>query len=284
MFGAIGRSITLLKVCLRVLKADKELVLFPALSAAGVVVLVLAFVGIWIGVGAVDRLDDGAVGGVDVLLAALYYILTTFVIIFFNSALVFAAYERLTGGDPTVRSGLKGAWDRVGTIFMWAVIAGTVGLILHVVSAMARQRGGIVGQIVAWLLKGSWAVITFFVVPLIVIEGRSVGGAFGTSFSMLRRTWGEQVAGRFGLGIAGFLAFLVFAGIVALLFAVLSPLGTAGVIIATAIAFVLGGGLAAVFASLEGIYKAALYQYAATGQVPALFPSDVIQGAFGQSR
>jgi len=24
--------------------------------------------------------------------------------------------------------------------------------------------------------------------------------------------------------------------------------------------------------------------YAATGQVPALFPSDVIQGAFGQSR
>ena len=284
MLSSIGRSITLLGVCLRVLKADKELVIFPIISAAGVIALMLAFGGIWIGTGAVDRIDDGSVGGIDVLLAVLVYITATFIIIFFNSALVFAAYERLTGGDPTVRSGLKGAWDRVGTIFMWAVIAGTVGLILHVVSAMARQRGGIVGQIVAWFLKGSWTVITFFVVPLIVIEGRSVGGAFGTSFSMLRRTWGEQVAGRFGLGIAGFLAFLVFAGIVALLFAVLSPLGTAGVIIATAIAFVLGGGLAAVLAALEGIYKAALYQYAATGQVPALFPSDVIQGAFGQSR
>ena len=167
---------------------------------------------------------------------------------------------------------------------MWAVIAGTVGLILHVVSAMARQRGGVVGQIVAWLLKGSWTVITFFVVPLIVIEGRSLGAAFGTSFSMLRRTWGEQLAGRFGLGIAGFLAFLVFAGIVALLFAILSPLGVAGTVVATVVAFVLAGALAAIFASLEGIYKAALYQYAATGQVPALFPTEVIQGAFGQSR
>lgn len=284
MFGAIGRSITLLKVCLRVLKADKELVLFPVLSAAGVVVLVLAFMGIWVGAGAIERVDDGSIGGVDVLLAALFYILITFVVIFFNSALVHAAHERLTGGDPTVRSGLKGAWDRVGTIFMWAVIAGTVGLILHVVSALARQRGGIVGQIVAWMLKGSWTVITFFVVPLIVIEGRSVGGAFGTSFSMLRRTWGEQLAGRFGLGIAGFLTFLVAAGVIALLAAALSPLGTAGTVVTVGIGALLVAGVAAVFAALEGIYKAALYQYAATGQVPALFPSDVIEGAFGQSR
>ncbi len=284
MFGAIGRSITLLKVCLRVLKADKELVLFPVLSAGGVVVLVLAFLGIWIGIGAVDNIEDGAIGGVDVLLAALFYILVTFVIIFFNSALVHAAYERLTGGDPTVRSGLKGAWDRVGTIFMWAVIAGTVGLILHAVSALARQRGGIVGQIVAWLLKGSWTVITFFVVPLIVVEGRSVGGAFGTSFSMIRRTWGEQLAGRFGLGIAGFLTLLVAAGVIALLAAALSPLGTVGTVLTVGIGALLVAGVAAVFAALEGIYKAALYQYAATGQVPALFPTEVIQGAFGQSR
>ena len=284
MFGAIGRSITLVKVCLRVLLADKELVLFPVLSAIGVAVLVLAFVGIWIGVGALDRIDEGSTGGAEILLALVCYILVTFVIIFFNSALVHAAHERLAGGDPTVRSGLKGAWERVGTILIWAVIAGTVGLILGIVSAIARRRGGILGQVVAWMLKGSWTVITFFVVPLIVIEGRSLGGAFGTSFSMLRRTWGEQAAGRFGLGIAATLAALAAAGIIALLFTILEPLGTAGIVVTVGIGVMLVGGLAAVFATLDGIYKAALYHYAATGQVPARFSSEVIQGAFGQSR
>ena len=284
MFRSIGRSITLLKVCLRVLAADKELMLFPVFSAAGVVVLVLAFLGIWVGIGAADNIEDGSIGGVDILLAAVVYFLATFVVIFFNSALVYAAHERLTGGDPTVRSGLKGAWDRVGTIFVWAVVAGTVGLVLHAVSALLRQRGGIVGQIVGWMLKGSWTVITFFVVPLIVIEGRPIGSAFGSSFSMLRRTWGEQATGRFGLGIAGLLALLVVAGIFVLLLTALSPLGAAGTIIAVSIGAVLGALVAAAFAALEGIYKAALYQYAATGQVPALFPTEVIQGAFQQSR
>ena len=45
----------------------------------------------------------------------------------------------------------------------------------------------------------------------------------------------------------------------------------------------LAGGIVVAFATMDGIYKAALYNYAATGQVPAIFPKDVIQGAFRQS-
>ena len=284
MFGAIGRSLTLLRLCLRVLAADKELLLFPVFSAIGVAVLVLLFVGIWIGVGALDRIDDGSLGGAEILLALVCYILISFVIIFFNSALVYAAHERLAGGDPTIRSGLNGALNRVGTIFMWAVIAGTVGLILNIVSAIVRQRVGIFGDIVTWLLRGSWTLITFFVVPLIVIEGRPLTDAFRSSLPMLRRTWGEQVAGSFGLGIAAFLTFLAAAGIIVLLLMILEPLGTAGIVATIGISVVLVAGIAAVFAAMDGIYKAALYNYAATGQVPALFTNDVIQGAFRQSR
>ena len=35
-----------------------------------------------------------------------------------------------------------------------------------------------------------------------------------------------------------------------------------------------------VFAALDGIYKAALYNYAVDGAVPILFPEDAIRGAF----
>ena len=285
MFETIGRSFRLAKLCLRVLAADKELVVLPLLSSIGVVLLLLTFAGVGIGIGALDRIDAGSPGIGDILVAAVFYILASFVIIFFNSALVFAAHERLSGGDPTVRSGLAGAWNRVLTIFVWAVIAGTVGLILNILSGQARERGGVLGivsAIIISLLGAAWTLITYFVVPLIVIEHRSLGDAFKASLSMLRRTWGEQVVGNFGLGIAAFLAFLAAAGITALLLFVLSPLGGAGIAMAIAVGVVLIAGVALVFATLDGIYKAALYSYASSGGVPGLFPGDVIQGAFRQ--
>ncbi len=285
MFETIGRSFRLAKLCLRVLAADKELVLFPVFSSIGVIVVLLTFAGVGIGIGALDRIEAGALGIGDLLIALAFYILASFVIIFFNSALVYAAHERLAGGDPNVRSGLGGAWNRVVTIFMWAVIAGTVGLILNILSGQARERGGILGivsQIVVSLIGAAWTLITFFVVPLIVIERRPLAEAFKTSLSMLRRTWGEQVAGSFGLGIAAFLAFLVAAGITAVLFVVLSPLGGAGIATAIGIGVVMIAGVALVFATLDGIYKAALYSYAASGEVPSLFPDDTIRGAFRQ--
>ena len=184
MFETIGRSFRLAKLCLRVLGADKELVLFPVLSSIGVVVLLLTFAGVGIGIGALDRIDAGGPGVGDIVIALAFYILASFVIIFFNSALVFAAHERLAGGDPTVRSGLGGAWNRVLTIFMWAVIAGTIGLILNILSGQARERGGVLGivsAIIISLIGAAWTLITFFVVPLIVIERRPLAEAFKTS-------------------------------------------------------------------------------------------------------
>ena len=283
MFATIGRSFRLAKLCLRVLAADKEFVLFPVFSSIGVAVVLLTFMGAGLGFRALDRIGAGGLGMYDIALALAFYILAYFVIIFFNCALVFAAYERLSGGDPNVRSGLRGAWYRVITIFMWAVIAGTVGLILKILSGQASQRGGIVGivsQIVISLLGAAWTFLTYFVVPLIVIERRPLADAFRTSLSMFRRTWGEQVVGNFGLGIAAFLAYLVVAGIIVLLFLALSPLGGVGIAVTIGIGVVLVVGVALVFAAMDGIYKAALYSYASTGEVPSLFPDDTIQAAF----
>ena len=283
MFAAIGRSFRLVKLCLHVLAVDKELIFFPLFSSIGVILVMLTFAGVGIGIGALDRIDAGTLGGGDLILAFAFYVFAYFVIIFFNSALVFAAHERLAGGDPNIRSGLKGASQSIVTIFMWAVVAGTVGLILNILSSQARQRGGIagfIGYIIISMLGAAWSLITFFVVPLIVIEHRSLGDAFKSSFSMLRRTWGEQVVANFGLGIAGFIFFLIAGGITALLFFVLSPLGGIGVFLAIVIGVVLIAGVALVFATLDGIFKAALYNYATDGAVPTLFPDDAIRGAF----
>ena len=107
MFATIGRSFRLVKLCLHVLSVDKELAFFPIFSSIGVVVVLLAFMGVSIGIGALDRIDEGAFNPGDIVVALLFYFLAYFVIIFFNSALVFAAHERLAGGDPNIRSGLR---------------------------------------------------------------------------------------------------------------------------------------------------------------------------------
>lgn len=283
MFATIGRSWQLFKLCLHVLSVDKELIFFPIFSTIGVVFVTLTFFGVTFGIGSFERLETGAFSGLDLLMVFLFYVASYFVIIFFNAALVFAAHERLEGGDPNIRSGLAGASSRIVTIFFWAVIAATVGLILQILSSQARERGGIIGiigQIVVALIGAAWSLITFFVVPLIVIEHRGLFDSFKTSLSLLRRTWGEQVVGNFGLGLIQFGATLLALLVAAVLGFALSFLGTPGIVLAVVIGIVLVVGVSLLFATLSGIYKAALYNYAADGQVPSLFTEDTIRGAF----
>ena len=283
MFATIGRSWQLFKLCLHVLSVDKELIFFPIFSTIGVVFVTLTFFGVTFGIGSFERLETGAFNALDLIAVFGFYVASYFVIIFFNAALVFAAHERLEGGDPNIRSGLAGASSRIITIFFWAVIAATVGLILQILSSQARERGGIIGiigQIVVALIGAAWSLITFFVVPLIVIEHRGLFDSFQTSLSLLRRTWGEQVVGNFGLGLIQFGATLLAVLIAAVLGFALSFLGTPGIILAAVIGIVLVVGVSLLFATLSGIYKAALYNYAADGQVPSLFTEDTIRGAF----
>lgn len=134
-----------------------------------------------------------------------------------------------------------------------------------------------IGQIVIAMLGAAWTMVTYFVVPLIVIEGRGFTDSFKGSLSLFRRTWGEQVMGNFGLGLAGMLTFVAAALILALLFVVLSVAGTFGIVLWAVLAVVTVVTIALVFATLDGIYKAALYRYASTGIVPELFPADVVR-------
>lgn len=284
MFDSIGRSFRLVKVCLHVLAVDKELMVFPLLSFIGLVAVALSFAGVGVGIGSLDRIGSAngveAATPIDYAVGLGFYFTSYFVIIFFNSALVYAAHFRLAGGDPNVRTGLNGAMKHIPAILVWSLISAAVGLILKILSNMARERGGIgaiVARIVIGLLGAAWTMLTYFVVPLIVIEGQGFTQSFRGSLSLFRRTWGEQVIGNFGLGLAAMLAFLVAGLALAALFAVFSVLGTIGIGVWFVIAIATVGTLALIFATLDGIYKAALYRYAATGEVPVLMPAEVVR-------
>ena len=283
MFGSIRRSFQLVKVCLHVLAVDKELVVFPLLSFLGLAAVALSFLGVGIGIGSLERIGSGGVTAMDYAVGFAFYFVSYFVIIFFNSALVYAAHYRLAGGDPNVRTGLNGAMKHLPAILVWSLVSAVVGLILKILTSQARQRGGMLGLaslIVVAILGAAWTLITYFVVPLIVIEGRGFVESFRGSLTLFRRTWGEQVVGNFGLGLAAVLAFIAAGLVLAALFVAFSTLGAVGIGLWVVVAAATLGTLALLFAALDGIYKAALYLFAATGEIPALFPAEVVREGF----
>ena len=61
------------------------------------------------------------------------------------------------------------------------------------------------GRFVAGLLGAAWTVVSFLVVPILVVENKNPFAALQESAGLVKKTWGEQVAGNFGFGLIFFL-------------------------------------------------------------------------------
>lgn len=277
MFRRVSNSWQLVKASAAVLRADKELIVFPIVSAVGVLVVTASFAlpmwfsGLFDAVGEGDSIVSGAV------VAFLFYLVQYFIVFFANSALVGAAIIRLRGGDPTLADGFRIAAGRVSEILGYALISATVGMILRRIS----ERGGLLGQIASGLAGLAWNVATYLVVPVLVVEEVGPLNAIKRSGALLRKTWGEQIVGSFSVGLVFGLLFLlaalVFGPIIAL--AVMSGSVVVAVLMVLLLVLVLVL-LAVINSTLSGIYTAAVYQYAVTGEPGGYFRQGLVEEAF----
>jgi hypothetical protein len=255
-----------------VLQADKELLVLPLLSGIASVIVAASFVVPIVLTGGADQ-EPTTLGYV---LLFVMYVVLAFITIFFNAALVAGAHERLQGGDPTVGSALRAAASHAGRILPWAIVSATVSIILQAI----QQRGGVAGRGIAGVAGLAWSLITFLVIPVIVIEGLGVGAAVKRSSALFKQTWGENVAARVGFGLLGFLLALPALLVVVVGFAA----GTIGAGIGIAIAVVWLLAVTLVMASLSSIFQTALYLYAAEHEVPTgYFDQSQISQAFGST-
>jgi hypothetical protein len=208
-----------------------------------------------------------------VLLFAFYFV-NYFVIVFFNSALISCAIVRFYGGDATVSGGLSAAMARLPQIAGWALVSATVGVILKLIESRSER----VGQIAAGLLGAAWTIVTYFVVPVLVVERVGPITAVQRSFAILKKTWGESITANFSIGLVVFLATIV-----SIVPAVIGlALGTTATIIAgIAVTAVLLIVVSLVSAALHTIIVAALYLYAAEGKVPQQFDENLLREAYG---
>lgn len=275
MFEKFSRSWGLVKASASVLRADKELMLFPILSSLATL-LVLATFALPI---FTLKLFDNGFNIVGAVLGFAFYFCQYSVIVFFNSALVAAATIRLEGGDPTFSDGIRAAKARLPAILGYAAIAATVGVLLQ---SLKNRDNNVIVRMVGSGLGMAWTLATFLVVPVLV--NREIGPieALKESVALLKKTWGENAIGNVGIGAAFSLItmFVVLAGILATFFAWQVSMGLG---IAVAVAFVIGVLVLGVTQSaLSGIYSAALYRYAVSHEAPVEFRGMALESAFAK--
>jgi hypothetical protein len=271
----------LVKASARVLKMDKELVIFPILSSIGLVIVSFAMLLPSLLASLSKGFDESSFGAMSYIVLFIFYLLQYIVIFFSNTALVGAALIRLQGGDPTVKDGFKIAGSRFMPILGYATISATVGMILRMVS----EKSGSIGRVIISLVGFAWNVATFLVVPILAVENIGPVAAIKRSVELLKKTWGEQLIGNFGLGaFFGLIFFGLFLIFIPCLFLILmADTISIWAIVILCVVFLLALMLVGLLQStLNGIYTAAVYQYAVNGQTSSLFDNNMIQNAFKQ--
>jgi hypothetical protein len=237
----------------KVLKENRQLILFPILSGLSMFLVVTSFFVVLIAgsgwdIEAIDNLtNQGTVMNYAMLFG--YYVVNYFIIVFFNTALIHCTHLYFEGQRPTVGDGLRFAVSRIGAIFAWAVFAATVGTILRVI----QDRVGFLGKIITGLLGAAWSIATFFVVPVIAYENLGPLGAFRRSAGMMKAKWGESIGATFSFGIIQLLGLFLLAIPAMLLYFLVNPI--AGIAL-----FLLGFfALTVVISATKVIFVSAVY-------------------------
>jgi len=268
MFESIGRSIELFKTSWGILMADKKLLVFPLLSGIISLIVLATFI--------IPLIVGGIFGDLIFYIALFaFYLVSYFVVIFFNTALVSCVNARLQGKEMSVGEGLSVALAHFTSILAWALVSATVGIILQIL----KEKGGAVGKIAASLVGGAWGLVTFFVVPILVLEDKGVFDAIRESTTLIKKTWGETI-----IGSGSIMLVFIIIGVIGFVATLATLLLGSSMVFGIALVLFIGLVivLAVVAAAMQGIFVTALYTYARTGTVPSAFRSDLIQNAFVQ--
>jgi hypothetical protein len=288
MFESFKRGWRMAGASWSVLKAYPKLALFPVLSgialiAVSAVSIIPAAVGAAAGAGM--NLSDKGVESIVYVALFVWYFLCTFVVVFCNAALISCAMQSFAGQPPTIGSGFAAAGKRLPQILGWSLVAATVGVILQALQSLLTEKLGFLGELLGSIFSGVWGVLTYLVVPVLVTEGVGPIKAVKRSSSILRRTWGESLAGSGGLGLISFLFALPLIVLVPLGMTLAGSTGggvaggaIVGTVIGVAVVYVLA--LIVVFTALGSIFRAAVYLYATTGVTPSHMDATLLQTSF----
>ena len=278
-----------------IVRGNPYLLLYPLVAAVVGVVVVLSVVGVALGLFGVEdaaqQAEQASAGGdvpmstvilgVIVLVIAAY--LGTLITEIFMGGLVASADAELQGRDSSFGAGMAQAFRRLPALLGWAGIQTAIGWLLSAIRGDGSSNNAIVAiirAIAASLVAMAWAVVSFFVLPLIILRGEGPIGALKRSFELVKSTWGTQVSGRVRIG--GMIALLgTLPGILVLIGGGLLTATSRGAIgVPLIVVGVVVLMVAAILVSaLKSVFSVALLLYAETRQPSGPFTPEQLESA-----
>ena len=255
-----------------VIKKNKQLLIFPVLSGAALLVLLGSFIGILYSMNGnnFDRVVDER-STTEYIGLFVFYLINYFIVIFFNMALIHCARIYFEGGKPTITDGLRFSLSRIGDILVWSTVAATVGLLLR----MLEENGGKIGKIIASFIGIAWSITTFFVVPVLAYENLKPMQAYRRSVQIMREKWGESLGSGFSFSIIQVLGILIVGVPLFFIGSLISPI-MAIVLAAIGVLCVI-----AVVSAAQTIFISAVYHHIDNKQLED-FNSDTLDSVFYQ--
>ncbi len=138
---------------------------------------------------------------------AVMYFVTMFCATFFNVAFYKQILNALKGEPVSIRGGILFACSKWKIILMWTLFAGVVGYIIK----SLEERFGFVGQWIMRLLGTAWSIACVFVIPVIITEDKTTNPLMVLKklALTLKQTWGESLIGYVGVSLGSALILLL---------------------------------------------------------------------------
>jgi len=186
---------------LKILGAKKSLIFFPLLALFFELAAVGAFVVIYahyygFSEESLQALDEGQISNLMYGLLFIFYLLGYFIASYFQAGLTAVVSERIKGKDMSLTQGINAANGKIYKIFMWALAAATVGIILQIISRIKYA-----GKLVSWLIGTAWEILTFFIVSVLMLENETLGNSIKRSGTIFKDKWGQTLIANFSAGL-----------------------------------------------------------------------------------
>ena len=272
MINTFSRTFQMIKESSIVLRKDKEILLFPFLSLfCGTTLLTIAGAFLFYDP-LFEIISSNQISWFGTFI--LIYIGITFSSTFFHVGLLACANIRLNGGDPRFIDGIEIARKNIKKIFVWSLITASIGMIVRVIGA----KFGHVGELASYGALFAWNVTSFLALPVMIFEKKGIKESLFRSARLLKDTWGENITSQFAFSAILYLILFLPGLFFALTWA--RPFGPEVIQTVLAVNVIIVIGIAIVITSIEGIFKAALYQYATTGKIPSAYSAGTIENSF----
>ena len=280
----IKRSWRLFKTSYRVASKDKELIYLQLIATVITVVGGFIIWGLMLLIFWDFSADAFRSQGAFYAITSLFtYWLFGAVFSYYRGAQTLGVYERITGGDPTVKSALVAVKPFRANLIKWGMLTATVSFILAAIRAIANSGGGekggaIIVEIMTRIIGAVWDIITFLALPVIVFEKLKPIEAVKRSAKLLKETWGLQLVS----GLASWLLVLIGGAVLAIPVAIafLLGVGSLGFFVFMAITVVALFVGILYWTLITVAYQTAIYIYATTGQEPELFAGTELDKIF----